>query len=346
MEILALTPEEGLVYVPQLAIDAAGGYHAAWRRRVGETNTIEYRYSGDGGQTWSEIGALADLPPLLSKLSLVADSQGNVHAVAWAGDQGVFYKRWMLAAGWEPALDVSGELAGGTWGDLAAGPEGQAHVVWGNEFAEVKHYAQRLPGATWSLPQAITGEIVTEVRLAVDGQGVRHFVWRGQDGGLYYVAVPPPPSASSGTGQGGVIVAIDRADYVLGDSVRISVTNRLDVPIWYAGQVDCGQSFWWLKRCGSEEAIQHAVPCIWAEPDHRFTELDPGEMVRQTWRGTIQTLSESGVVESQPEPGCYRVSVPYALSEPDVQAWSQGEFAEAFSPEFILRWSALDATDS
>jgi hypothetical protein len=334
---LELSPQEGLIYVPQLAIDAVGGYHTAWRRRVGETNTIEYRYSGDGGQSWSEIAALADLPPLLSALSLVADGQGNLHAVAWAGEQGVFYKRWTPASGWEPAVDIAGQLVGGTWGDLDAGPDGMAHVAWGNEFAEVKHYAQSLPASAWSPPQAITGEVVTEVRLAVDSRGVRHFVWRGQDGGLYYVSVPPPPPSGAGTGQGEVVVTTDRPWYASRDPVRISVTNQLDVPIWYAAQVDCGLSFWQLKDCESLEEIQHALHCVWDEPDYRPTQLNPGETIEDAWSGMIQQVDDSGVVEEPAEPGCYLFSVPYALGEFNLQIWSAGDVAEALSPAFEQR---------
>jgi hypothetical protein len=140
-----------------------------------------------------------------------------------------------------------------------------------------------------------------------------------------------------GAGEGSVVVTTDRPWYASRDPVRISVTNQLNVPIWYAEQVDCGLSFWWLKDCDSEAVIQHALPCIWAEPDHRFTQLPPGESIEDVWSGMIEVRGESGVVELPVEPGCYEVSVPYSLSEPDAHLWRQGEFADATSPGFMQR---------
>lgn len=184
-----LSPDEGFVYHRELAIDKAGSYHAMWQRHADDIINIEYCYSNDGGQTWSEIERLTDMP-LLSLLSLIADEQGNVHGVGWAGERGVFYERWTPFGGWEPAVEVAGEIAGGAWGDFAVDPDGLAHIIWGNEFSDIKHYVRQLADGSWSQPRLITKEKVENVRLAIDRQGGRHFVWRGEDGGLYYVAAP------------------------------------------------------------------------------------------------------------------------------------------------------------
>jgi hypothetical protein len=193
----SLSSDEGFVYHPQLAVDQRGGTHALWERADDDSRTIEYRYSGDGGQTWTALQVLADMPTLLGSLEMLADGQGNVHAVGWAGAEGVYYKRWTDPEGadgdgWAPVQRVSGDLEGGSWGDAAAGPDGRIHVVWGNEFADIRHYVQQKPDGSWTQPRPITEETVNNLRIAVDGTGGRHFVWIARDGGLYYVAVPPP----------------------------------------------------------------------------------------------------------------------------------------------------------
>jgi hypothetical protein len=183
-----LSPDEGFVYHLELAIDKAGSYHAMWQRRADDTY-IEYCYSNDGGQTWSEIGRLTDMP-LLNALSLIADEQGNVHAVGWAGERDVFYKRWTPAGGWEPAVEVTGEITGGAKGDFAVAPDGLPHIVWENDAYDIKHYVQQLADGSWSQPRLITTEKVEDIRIALDEQGGRHFVWTGGDGSLYYAVVP------------------------------------------------------------------------------------------------------------------------------------------------------------
>jgi hypothetical protein len=311
---VALSAAEGYIHQLQLAIDAAGTYHVAWVRSNGDVHAVEVRASVDGGQTWSEVETLGDLPPQTARLSLLADDQGHVHLVSWTGAEGVYYKRWTPAGGWEPAVEVTGELPGGSWGDAATGPGGRVHIVWGNEFADLKHYVRQRADGSWSEPRPITSEPVSDVRLALDRYGSRHFVWRGPDDGLYHLALPPATLAELGGVEGKLVVRTDKADYATGEAVQISVTNGLDVPVWYAGQVDCGLSFWLLERCEPRETVQTRVPCVWAEAQHDFTLLAPGETLAGEWNGRLETLGDAGVVEDLPEPGCYRVQVPLSLS--------------------------------
>ena len=56
----------------------------------------------------------------------------------------------------------------------------------------------------------------------------------------------------------------------------ISVFNGLEVPIWYAQEVDCGLSFWFVETCEGTRIV-HKQPCIWRDYQHNFTKLEPGE---------------------------------------------------------------------
>jgi hypothetical protein len=331
----SLSSEDGFIHQLAFTIDSFGAHCAMWVRSAGGTATIETRCSHDGGQTWSEVESLAELPVRPASLSLMAGPQGNLHAVSWGGAEGVHYQRWTRDVGWEPAVEVNGELAGGSWGDAAIGPDGLAHIVWGNDFAEIKHYVRQRADGSWSQPRPITNQTVTEVRLAIDSQGSRYFVWRGPDDGLYQITVAPATLAELGSIEDKLVVATDRDEYKPGDVVKITVSNNLDVPIWYAGQVDCGLSFWLLERCGSGRVLQHKVPCMWAEPQHDFAPLEPGQVLESEWPGTIQTLGEADVVEELAEPGCYRVQFPFSLGRPWV-SWGSDRM-EVRSGVFTIR---------
>jgi hypothetical protein len=334
-EDASLSSEAGFVHHLEFAIDSSGAYCAMWVHSSGDVSSVETRCSTDGGQTWSAIEDLADLPHRPSLLSLMADEQGDLHAVSWAGSGGVYYTRRAAGAGWQPAVELSGELAGGSWGDAAIGPDGLAHVVWGNEFAEIKHYVRQRADGSWSQPRPITDQTVTEVRIAIDSYGSRYFVWKGPDDGLYQISVAPATLAELGDIEGKLVVTTDKAEYLSGETVSISVSNSLKVPVWYAGQVDCGLSFWLLESCESGAIIQHRVPCVWAAPQHDFTQLDPGQTLVSEWPGTLQTLGDAGVLERSAEPGCYRVQFPFSL-RPLRASWGSNRM-EAHSADLSIR---------
>jgi hypothetical protein len=331
----SLSSEEGFIHQLAFTVDGSGTYCALWVHSAGGAAAVESRCSHDGGQTWSEIESLPDMPLQPASLSLMPDQQGNLHAVAWGGAEGVYYKRWTRDTGWEPAIEVSGELTGGSWGDAAIGPDGLAHVVWGNEFAEIKHYVRQRADGSWSQPRPITDQAITEVRLAIDRHGSRYFVWRGPDDGLYQIAVAPATLAELGSIEDKLVVSTDKSEYEPGEVVRIAVSNNLDVPIWYARQLDCGLSFWLLEGCESGQVVQHQVPCMWAEAQHDFTALDPGQTLEGEWPGTLQTLGDAGVVEELAEPGCYRVQFPFSLMPPWL-TWGSDRM-EARSAGFTIR---------
>jgi hypothetical protein len=180
-----------------LAIDQAGGHHAVWVRQ-GTPHSLEYRYSNDNGQTWQEAEPLTDDQNsgggLVWPFRLMADTQGNVHLVFVSQNKGIFYRRWQPTDGWGPSVEVTQgeESSRSTSLGLAIDSEGVPHVVW-HGFGGV-FYTQMLEDETWSKPYLVTDTLNTGAGpdIAVNDDGVRHFVWQVEDDALdiYYANLP------------------------------------------------------------------------------------------------------------------------------------------------------------
>ena len=158
---------------------------------------------------------------------------------------------------------------------------------------------------------------------------------KGQSEPTQRASTPGPveATATEGSNHTDVSVSTDQPEYGQGKTVRITVRNGLDASIWYAQSVDCGEPFWVLHACEGE-AVQHTVPCLWEAPDHRFTELLPGDHLDGEWDGRI-----AGYGRSEPaERGCYRIVVPYALEQPEGlgEDWAEIRL-EAESATFEIR---------
>lgn len=181
----------GLAYQPTFAVDQAGNYHIAWVRQS-DPQQLEYRFSGDGGQSWSEIEKLSqDGPATLSRPQLVADSQGNVH-LAWNSFGGVnFYRRWTPAAGWgETVKFTQDQMSGSSWYTLDIGPDDLPQIAW---LQSSLYYTRQQPDGRWTQPVVLleqVGENSLGARmLAIDPSGSPHFVWIGSDKDVYYTTV-------------------------------------------------------------------------------------------------------------------------------------------------------------
>jgi hypothetical protein len=182
---------------PRLAIDKAGGYHVVWIY-MGDPASLEYRYSNDGGQTWQEAKRLntdQDVPSLGygRDVELFADEQGNVHLI-WNSTNGIFYRRWTSARGWEPAVEITREASGGNF-DLTTDAMGLAHVVFWQGGRGIR-YVQQQADSTWSAPRLVTDDYKSgSPRIAVDQRGIRHIVWTSYEDSpnasdLYYAILP------------------------------------------------------------------------------------------------------------------------------------------------------------
>jgi hypothetical protein len=181
---------------PLLAIDSAGGYHAAWHR-LGEPLSLEYRFSADRGKTWGDAQTLTtadDAPDGLS-FDIAADPDGGIH-LAWSGYQDLHYRGWTSADGWGPMVILNAADAPPGNVNLEIGPDGRVTALWQNVSAGVWLTRREADGA-WSAPRQVAPDIgnwgANRPALALDAQGAAHVILKndllGQD--LFYATVAP-----------------------------------------------------------------------------------------------------------------------------------------------------------
>ena len=176
----------------QLAIDSHGGYHAAWTETDGsQAFTVQYRFSKDGGHTWTPAEQLdsgtADNPGRIG-FQLVAGSAGQVH-LAWDADRAIHYRGRGVQNGWGAPVTLSSDaLNSGVV--LAVAKDGSARAAWQISAADssVVMRVQSADGA-WGPPVTVTPTQAFALALAVDAGGVSHVLWQAGDG-LRYLALP------------------------------------------------------------------------------------------------------------------------------------------------------------
>lgn len=176
---------------PVFVTDSVGDYHAVWVT-LSDPFTVVHRYrytvvEGGGRQLWLDpdnVSTAESAPDGLS-LSVATDEQGGIHVV-WSGANGLYYRRWSLANGWERpgivALDERGPNP-----DMAVDAEGRARVVWGR-FDGLYYVAQEADGA-WSAPSRFSDTPSDAPQIVIDAQGTSHIVWV-TNGDVYYLTLP------------------------------------------------------------------------------------------------------------------------------------------------------------
>lgn len=164
----------------QFAIDAAGGYHVIWLGLSGINFTIQYRYSPDGGVTWTPEESLTANPDVRQEIEpqLVADVQGNVHLLYNASENGsrIEYRQWTPEGGWGERVVIA-QTGSESMPELAVDADGLAYAAWYN--VDGVSYSYQRPDGTWTNPvHAIDALIAgSGAALAVDRNGTIHFVW-------------------------------------------------------------------------------------------------------------------------------------------------------------------------
>ena len=188
---------DGLVAAsyPQLAVDAAGRYHAVWHR-AGNPYSIEYRFSVDEGQTWSQVEQLsAPDAEFVATPTLFADHDGDLHLV-WQETDKLVYRRWTPGSRWlDPVEFGTGAGVNSLVIGLAVDGDGHPHVAWSSDCRQ--YLAWQRADDTWTDPWLIAqvDSCGDGPSLAIDDAGSRHITWvgTGVDGArdVFYTSVPP-----------------------------------------------------------------------------------------------------------------------------------------------------------
>ena len=112
----------------------------------------------------------------------------------------------------------------------------------------------------------------------------------------------------------GVIIRTDKAEYKQGEKVKITVTNKLDIPIIFATTPRCGSSFWSLEKKVNDkwEEIAYYIPCLWEAPDFHYTRLDPNQSLEDIWYSNVWSWPEKWYIA---KPGIYRIRLDYVIPE-------------------------------
>ena len=185
----------------QLKIDATGGLHATWDEGwdrlsgMGEAHHSIYRYSADGGDTWSPPVTVSSPITGTEQLVSAADGQGSVLLVWRVRDRDEIYYRWSTDGGveWTDAEQIPGvwsrewgipfdiyETAVDSAGNMHLLVVGRAEPAFG---ASLQLYHVVWDGAAWSQPTIVwQGAGYPEYpRLAISEGNHLHAVWFVRD---------------------------------------------------------------------------------------------------------------------------------------------------------------------
>jgi hypothetical protein len=154
-------------------------------------------------------------------------------------------------------------------------------------------------------------------------------------------------------------MATDKTQYVWGDTVKLEVTNGLDVPIWYIDYPQRDLVFWEIERARDDgwEGLDIRLPLIeggievcriilYEEPVGAVAELKAHSDLLYEWN---QKTCQFKTVTEPFEPeiigrGRYRFALTYSLdtvnqdveSEPWKRPIDLGETKVVYSNEFVL----------
>jgi hypothetical protein len=184
-----LSSAEGTIHGLEFVIGEDHTHHALWQRLVDQNYLIEHRTSEDGGKTWAEVEVLKDLSSIFSTLKMNPGVNGDLHLVGWAGAEGLFYKHWSTESGWGAAERINGDFPSGSVGDLGVDADGWVHATWVDGNGE-PYLVQGAHETGWEQPVPLSIDQAEVIRIAINNDGSRHFVWIAEGGGIYYGAVP------------------------------------------------------------------------------------------------------------------------------------------------------------
>ncbi len=166
----------------------------------------------------------------------------------------------------------------------------------------------------------------------------------------------PTPSATPLS----IAMATDKTQYVRGETVKLNVTNNLNVPIWYIGYPQPDLAFWHIERAQNNgwQRLDFRLPRIegnrevcriilYERPIGAVAELKPHSDLFYEWNQKIcpyKTVTEPFEPETI-EPGRYRFALNYSLDtvkseDIETEPWKRpielGETKIVHSNEFYI----------
>lgn len=196
----------------EVAVSTKNQIFVAWRD---PEQPISYRYSENGGVSWSARGRASNYNAYASAIDLAAGPSGQMAITFTAGDGDklqIFTGIWDDNAKSFIISRVS--PAGVDYADSSVTytPDGTLYTAWRGVLetgsASGVFYAERQPDGSWPISRIVDGKINSTVNLDADEQGNLHLAWIAQPSGgnqLYYAFKPATdtfrgPIASANTG--------------------------------------------------------------------------------------------------------------------------------------------------
>ncbi len=147
----------------------------------GNEDKIFYTYRNADG--WSAAEQISDIgypKSFMSRTSLNAGLNGDIHAIWKAGNQ-LFSRKRLSNGTWLPAVEITNLRRYSYDLQSKVDAQGKVHVIWvdnDNYGSDRLYYAEQTSDGKWSAPIAIDqGFIANKPQLRISPKGAVHIVW-------------------------------------------------------------------------------------------------------------------------------------------------------------------------
>ena len=250
--VLIETDNAGDAYYPQLAFVTNGNALAVWEQSDGTRSNI-WTNSYTVGTGWGTAQLIeTDNAGNASEPQIVADTQGNAHAVWYQFDGthfNIWANRYVGGVGWGTAQLIETDNAGDAFNpQIAIDTNGNALTVWyQSDGTRYNIWANRyINGSGWGTAQLIETDNAghaSNPQIAIDTHGNAIAVWNQTDGTRYNLWAN---RYAAGTGWGTAqLIETDN----LGDAYQPQVAFDASgnaLAVWY--QVDGVRANIWANR--------------------------------------------------------------------------------------------------
>jgi hypothetical protein len=158
-----------------------------------EGAAVHYRFSNNGGTTWS--GGVASSQTPRGHIFVSSGPGSPFTAIYAAGDGSKVYALRWNGTGWATEIVAQGgaykaDPSGST------GPDGRNYAVWREVGGDIQ-FAERQPNGTWTVSTLADGESNSYVWIYADAQNNLHAAWAGNASGNwdYWYAYRPAGGA-------------------------------------------------------------------------------------------------------------------------------------------------------